>query len=98
LEVGTTYPHPVLVNGFSCRNCSDVSLAEKNIDPAHPQAGPFGVNDPKAAEKSYFSPEARDLRKLKDLHNQLARPVSSIESAYAATPAADSGSFVRLRL
>jgi hypothetical protein len=26
-----------LVNGYYCRNCSDVELAKKNIDPAHPK-------------------------------------------------------------
>jgi hypothetical protein len=40
MAVGSVnYPAPVQVNGFSCRNCSDVSLAQKNIDPAHPGSG-----------------------------------------------------------
>ena len=38
------YPNPVTVNGYSCKNCTDVDYAEKNIDPAHPADGPFGVN------------------------------------------------------
>jgi hypothetical protein len=38
------YPNPVLVNGYSCRNCTEVDEAKKHIDPAHPQDGPFGVN------------------------------------------------------
>lgn len=25
-----------LVNGYFCRNCADVELAKKGIDPAHP--------------------------------------------------------------
>ncbi len=29
-----------IVNGYQCRNCTDVSLAKKNIDPAHPKDGP----------------------------------------------------------
>ncbi len=33
------YPSPITVNGYSCRNCSDVELAEKRIDPQHPQSG-----------------------------------------------------------
>lgn len=33
---------PILVNGYSCRNCTDVSNAKKNVDPAHPRSGPFG--------------------------------------------------------
>jgi hypothetical protein len=29
-----------IVNGYQCRNCTDVSYAKKNIDPAHPKDGP----------------------------------------------------------
>ncbi len=29
-----------IVNGYSCRDCTDVSYAKKNIDPAHPKDGP----------------------------------------------------------
>jgi hypothetical protein len=38
------YPNPVQVNGYSCKNCTDVDYAKKNIDPAHPSDGPFGVD------------------------------------------------------
>ena len=38
------YPNPVTVNGYSCKNCTDVDYAKKNIDPAHPADGPFGVD------------------------------------------------------
>ena len=38
------YPNPVTVNGYSCKNCTDVDYAKKNVDPAHPSDGPFGVN------------------------------------------------------
>lgn len=41
------YPHPVLVNGFSCKNCTDVDNAKRHIDPQRPQDGPYGVNAPK---------------------------------------------------
>ena len=37
-----------LVNGYVCHNCSDVELAKRNIDPAHPKDGPAGVDKPKA--------------------------------------------------
>lgn len=37
------YPYPVMVNGYSCKNCTQVDEAKKHIDPAHPQDGPFGV-------------------------------------------------------
>lgn len=38
------YPSPVTVNGYSCKNCTDVDNAKRNIDPSHPADGPFGVN------------------------------------------------------
>jgi hypothetical protein len=45
MAISGDYPSPVTVNGFSCRNCTDVDNAKKHIDPAHPSAGPFGIND-----------------------------------------------------
>ena len=42
MAISGDYPAPVLVNGYSCRNCTDVDNAKKNIDPAHPRSGPFG--------------------------------------------------------
>jgi len=38
------YPNPVTVNGYSCKNCTDVDYAKKHIDPAHPKDGPYGVD------------------------------------------------------
>ena len=38
-----------IVNGFPCKNCTDVDYAKKHIDPAHPKSGPYGIdakNDP----------------------------------------------------
>jgi len=55
MTVSANYPTPVQVNGFTCRNCTDVDYAKKHIDPAHPKAGPYGVdaaNDPSLANKS----------------------------------------------
>ena len=40
----TNYPTPVMVNGFSCKNCTDVDYAKKHIDPAHPKSGPYGID------------------------------------------------------
>jgi hypothetical protein len=54
MTVSANYPTPVQVNGYSCRNCTDVDYAKKHIDPAHPKAGPYGVNaanDPSLANK-----------------------------------------------
>ena len=54
MTVSANYPTPVQVNGFTCRNCTDVDYAKKHIDPAHPKAGPYGVNaasDPSLSNK-----------------------------------------------
>ncbi len=48
--ISANYPSPVTVNGFSCRNCTDVDYAKRQIDPARPQAGPYGMNDPERAK------------------------------------------------
>jgi hypothetical protein len=44
LAISGDYPTPVTVNGYSCKNCTDVDYAKKHIDPAHPRSGPYGVN------------------------------------------------------
>ena len=44
MAISGDYPRPVTVNGFSCRNCTEVDEAKKHIDPAHPKDGPYGVN------------------------------------------------------
>ena len=44
MTVATNYSAPVTVNGFSCKNCTDVDYAKKHIDPAHPRSGPYGIN------------------------------------------------------
>jgi hypothetical protein len=38
------YPSPVTVNGYSCKNCTDVDYAKQHIDPAHPKDGPYGID------------------------------------------------------
>ena len=44
MSISTDYPSPVQVNGFTCRNCTDVDYAKKHIDPAHPKDGPYGID------------------------------------------------------
>ena len=44
MAISGDYPTPVNVNGFSCKNCTDVDNAKRHIDPAHPKDGPFGIN------------------------------------------------------
>jgi hypothetical protein len=47
------YPSPVTVNGYACKNCTDVDYAKQHIDPAHPKDGPYRVN---AKAQSTVSP------------------------------------------
>jgi hypothetical protein len=44
MAISGDYAQPVQVNGFACKNCTDVDYAKKHIDPAHPKSGPFDVN------------------------------------------------------
>jgi hypothetical protein len=44
MAVSADYSTPVIVNGFSCKNCTDVANAKKHIDPAHPKSGPYGID------------------------------------------------------
>jgi hypothetical protein len=41
-----------IINGFPCKTCTDVDYAKKNIDPAHPKDGPFGVKNPQKQAKA----------------------------------------------
>ena len=53
MAISGDYANPVTVNGFTCKNCTEVDQAKKHIDPAHPQDGPFGVN---AKTKDHHGP------------------------------------------
>jgi hypothetical protein len=55
VTVSVNYPSPVMVNGYSCKNCTDVDYAKKHIDPAHPKDGPFGI-DAKDAGRAASKP------------------------------------------
>lgn len=44
MAISGDYAQPVRVNGFTCKNCTDVDYAKKHIDPAHPKSGPYDVN------------------------------------------------------
>src|SRR3954468_21648777 len=63
MSINGNYSAPVSVNGYQCWNCTDVDNAKKHIDPAHPKAGPYGVdaaddptlrNDPKVRAAVVF--------------------------------------------
>ena len=40
MSIATDYARPVLVNGYSCKNCTDVDNAKKNIDPEQANKSP----------------------------------------------------------
>ncbi len=40
MPVSADYSLPVRVNGYSCKNCSEVDTAKRHVDPAHPRSGP----------------------------------------------------------
>ena len=44
MAISVNYATPVFVNGYSCKNCTEVDEAKKHIDPARPNDGPFGIN------------------------------------------------------
>ena len=72
------------VNGYSCKNCTDVDYAKKHIDPAHPRSGPYDVNA-----------ENDPSRTLSDAGKGLNRAGPAPSFSYSATarsvPASDSG-------
>ncbi len=64
MAIGSDYPQPVTVNGFTCRNCTDVDNAKKHIDPAHPKSGPYDVNaatDPSRKQSVLLSGKLKDV-------------------------------------
>ena len=85
MTISTNYSTPVMVNGFSCRNCSEVDQARKNIDPADPAAGPFGINSTKpGAGLKPSKPGKVDMAALDQAHRQaLQTQGSPVLRAYA---------------
>ena len=51
MAISSDYPRPIMVNGYVCRNCDDVSDAKKFIDPSKPKASEIepNSNDPHRA-------------------------------------------------
>jgi hypothetical protein len=47
-----------IVNGYVCKNCTDVDYAKKGVDPAHPKDGPNGVHAADRAKESDKSDKA----------------------------------------
>ncbi len=85
MALSVDYPSPVWVNGYQCRNCSDVDLAKKHIDPAHPKSGPFNI-DAK-------SDPSRQLQRSVTYGGQLA---GTADAPGASFPVAAAGSLLDL--
>ena len=81
MTISGNYSSPVTVNGFQCKNCTDVDNAKKHIDPQHPKSGPYGVNaknDPTVRN----SPSVAFDGSLKALNSlQATRAVTSASSS-----------------
>lgn len=92
MSIGMDYPHPVNVNGFSCKNCTDVDYAKKHIDPAHPKSGPYNVNaatDPtnKAAgarQSDAFIRFGGQLRQTSGVDNKQSGQQAAVSAGYTA--------------
>ena len=87
MTISGDYSTPVYVNGFQCKNCTDVDNAKKNIDPAHPKAGPFGVD---AAQ----DPSANQTNAAVKFGGQLSKltPASSSSQSSSDSSGSDPGS------
>lgn len=62
VSISANYPSPVTVNGFSCRNCADVDIAKKHIDPAR------GTSDPAETSKASQHRKADRARDRDQMH------------------------------
>jgi len=78
MAISTDYPTPVMVNGFQCKNCTDVAYAKKHIDPAHPKSGPYGI-------------DAKDDPTVKQTDTSSSATGTSVGSGAAAKPAPPPG-------
>jgi hypothetical protein len=84
------YPSPVTVNGFSCRNCSEVASAKKGIDPAHPQSGPH--NRDAAVDSSRRDTDPVKIEALRRAAQDQAGPVLQYGAAGRIAAAIPTGS------
>ncbi|MBU1377665.1 MAG: hypothetical protein KKE02_16490 [Alphaproteobacteria bacterium] len=71
-----------VVNGYVCRNCTDVEFAKKGVDPAHPKDGPQGVYADGKAEAAKARDAKAEFGPAVTLGGQLA-----VQDASASRPA-----------
>ena len=68
-----------VINGFICRNCTDVELAKRGVDPAHPKDDPKNPAYDPARAKADHGPAFR-------LDGALARSGTAGSSTSALPP------------
>lgn len=51
-----------VVHGFVCRDCTDIDLAKKDIDPAHPRDGPFRRDAPEKVREREHAKEVEQAK------------------------------------
>ena len=56
MAISANYPVPVYVNGYACNNCAQVAEAKQGVNPADPQAGPYGVDATSGSAQGGASP------------------------------------------
>lgn len=81
MNIGADYPTPVTVNGYSCKNCTEVDYAKKNIDPAHPKSGPFGINE--KSDPSKVNNRSQEAVSLDGIFANISRQ-DNISAEYSA--------------
>ena len=80
MAISGDYATPVQVNGYLCRNCTDVDNAKKHIDPQHPKSGPYGVAE--ASDPSRNTAAVRLDGLLKGLSSAAASPAQPGAAPY----------------
>ncbi len=104
MTISGDYSSPVLVNGFSCRNCAEVDQAKKNIDPADPLAGPFGANSTKhgsaaKAKDRVFDARMVDPAELAKAHQQVTERQQGTDAMRAyGTASQSAGTYLNLTI
>jgi len=86
MSISSDYPHPVTVNGFSCKNCTDVDYAKKHIDPAHPKSGPYDVNADNDSSRQTAVTFGGRLKDFKTNPTESAQMTDSVTAGQTVLP------------
>jgi hypothetical protein len=89
------YSTPVTVNGFRCKNCSEVDLAARHVDPAHPQSGPYNVNA--GEDPTRPLPDREKIEAAKQAADATKAQVAGYSGTGLRTAATTTGQLVDIR-